>query len=246
MVLTNAETPLAEILTLHTLDRLLKAGTRDWNAERLSTRAKIKEADKESEKNKTRVRKSGTKPAHALDEYVGEYSHPGYGVLKIEKSGDHLRATFNHLVTELEHWHYEVWNGLKNEKDPVFEDMKYTFRTDLGGTVTELSVPFEPAVKEIVFKRLPDARLSDPVWLKLLVGEYEMSGSLFAISLAGDRLLLRLKGQPPYELEPSFEGWFNVKRLTGFRIRFVADAKGRITEFVSIQPNGVFTARRKE
>ena len=246
VVLTNAETPLAEILTLHAMDRLLKAGTRDWNAERLARHAKSKAADREGEKKKAGVRKSGTRPAHALTEYVGEYSHPGYGVLKIEKSGDHLRATYNHLVTELEHWHYEVWNGLKNEKDPVFEDMKYTFQTDLNGTVTSLSVPFEPRVKEAVFIRRPDAKLSDPTWLKLLVGEYELGGDIFAISLAGERLWLNLKGQPPYELEPSFEGWFNLKSLTGFRIRFNADAKGRITELVSSQPNGVFTAKRKE
>lgn len=64
--------------------------------------------------------------------------------------------------------------------------------------------------------------------------------------LSGDRLSLNLKGLPPFALEPSFEGWFNVKDLAGFRIRFNADAKGQITELVSSQPDGVFTGKRRK
>ena len=38
---------------------------------------------------------------------------------------------------------------------------------------------------------------------------------------------------------------FKLKGLTGFSARFVLDARGAVSELLLIQPNGIFSARRK-
>jgi len=84
-------------------------------------------------------------------------------VLKIERAGkDRLRTTYNHIVTSLEHWHYDVFNGAKNENDPVFEDMKYNFRTDVAGNVAAVEAAFEPSVPQWSFARSPTRRCPIP------------------------------------------------------------------------------------
>ena len=240
VALANREgTALPSVVTLHAADRMLKLESRDWNADLLMKRDLGEKAQKEAEGKKTATRKSGTKPSHAIADYAGDYEHQGYGVLTVEKlAGDKLQATYNHIVTPLEHWHYDVFNGVKS-KDPTFEDMKYNFRADVAGNIYAIEASFEPRVDPIVFRKKPDARLSDPKYLQQFLGEYILGPQTIVMSLRGSRLVLAIANQPPYELIPDIDGWFNLKGLTGFRARFT----GKTIELS--QPNGLFTATRK-
>lgn len=148
------------------------------------------------------------------------------------------QATYNHIVTPLEHWHYDVFNGLKNEKDPVFEDMKYNFRTDVAGNIFAVEAAFEPAVPPIVFRKQPDAKLSDPQFLGPFAGDYTLGAQKVLLSLRGTQLFMSLGNQQPRALEPDIDGWFNVKGLSDVRVHLLPD---RID--IS-QPEGVFTATR--
>jgi len=237
-------TPFPGLVTQHAADRLLGLEKRDWNAEALAKREAFKKEEKKAEEKKKTLRKVGTKPAHPLEEYADDYEHPGYGVLKIELEGDHLTMTYNGIGTPLEHWHYEVFNGLENPDDPTFKDKKLTFHTNMKGNVESVSSPFEPAVNEIVFKRKADARLSDPEYLKRFLGEYEIADETIIIGLKGDVLTLNVPGQPQIELVPDRDDEFNIKGVSGFSVRFAEDAKGHMSLFIN-QPNGVFEAKRK-
>ena len=44
-----------------------------------------------------------------------------------------LHFAYNGIDAALEHWHFEVWNALKNPKDPALEDMKVQFLTGVKG-----------------------------------------------------------------------------------------------------------------
>ena len=57
--------------------RLLGLEPIDWLAEGLDRRTKSLAAEKEAKKKKETVRRSGTHPAHPLEEYAGDYQHPG-------------------------------------------------------------------------------------------------------------------------------------------------------------------------
>ncbi len=247
VVLTNQNgSSLPGLIRNHALDRILKLPFRDWNGEALAAAARQRAANREAEARKTSLRVAGTRPSHPLADYAGEYHHPGYGTLAIAVNGeaDRLVATFHDIETPLEHWHYDVFNGLRNPADPTFTDMKYNFRTNLKGDIDAVAAPFEPAVAPIVFERLPDRRLRDPGYLARFVGRYALANDTAEVVLKGSALTLSQRGAPVRMLDPDRGSEFNLRGLTGFSVEFVVDQAGVVTVARFKQPNGVFEARR--
>ena len=245
VILTNKDgTGLPERLARHTIDRMLKLDPIDWNGEALAKRGTQRETEKEAKSKKGTLRKPGTKPAHKLAEYAGDYEHPGYGALKVGVAGDHLEITYNGITAPLEYWHYEVWNGQEGAKDPTFENIKFQFQGDLKGNVSAVAAQFEPQVKDIVFARKPDARMSDPGYLARFTGEYQLADKIATFSLAGGTLVATLPGQPQIHLEPGLGGEFIVKELPVISVIFLEDAKGNVTGANFNQPEGVFTIKK--
>jgi len=222
---------------LHAADRVLGLPAHDWNGERLARRAAQKAASKAASAKKTATRKSGP-ASHPLADYAGDYENSGYGIVRIVRDGDTLKATYNGITTPLEHWHYDVWNGLKTA-DPTFENAKFKFESDFNGNVATLVVPFEPSVAATVFAKKPDAKYSDPAFLKSFTGKYKLAADVLSVDLKGNRLVVSAPRQPSYELVPAIDGWFDLKGLTGFRAQFTADA------LLLSQPDGLYEAKRQ-
>ncbi|HXU39359.1 MAG TPA: serine hydrolase [Blastocatellia bacterium] len=245
VVLTNLNgTPLRDLIAQVAADRLLGLKAMDWINLGAARRALGEKESKEGAKKKAVTRIAGTAPSHKLAEYVGDYEHPGYGILKVVLNGDHLETTFNNIVTPLEHWHYDTFNGGK-VKDGVFEDMKFTFQTDVNGFVARVSAPFEAAVKEIVFVKKPDARLFDPAFLARFTGDYSFQGQTISVSIKGNALVANMSGQPQLDLMPSLAGDFVLKQVQVVSIHFVSDDQGKVSAFELRQPGTVLTAKRK-
>ena len=196
-----------------------------------------------AEEKKTTRRRLGTVPSHKLEEYAGDYNHPGYGDLKVSLNAGKLSFTYNAITTPLDHWHFETFNGAKTD-DPTFQDMKLSFRTDVNGNVAAVAAPFEPTEDEIVFARKPDAKLSDPAYLKKVAGEYDFSGQRVTVSPKGGRLTLTMPGQPTLDLVPGLGGEYSLKQALSITVKFVEDAAGQVTGLAINQPNGVFEAKR--
>lgn len=242
VVLANMDgTPTRELIPRHALDRLLGLELRDWSGEALKRRAEGKAQEKEAEAKKKAARKTGTTPSHPIADYAGDYEHPGYGAMKVVLKDGKLSMTFNGITTPFEHWHYDVFNGLKAE-DPVLEDEKLQFGMGLDGEIDSVQIALEPAVKSIVFVKKADARLQDATYLQRFTGTYSLRSDVDAVfSLRGSVLVADIKGQPTYELAPVRGTRFAIKGLTGFFVEFKADASA--VDFD--QPNGIFTAKRK-
>jgi len=247
VILTNKDgTGVPELLVRHTLDRLLKLEPAiDWNGETLAKRDAAKAMEKQAEAKKETARRPGTKPAHALEEYAGDYAHPAYGPLKVEVDGKRLRMTYNHLSAPLEHWHYETWTAVKGGDHPALEDLKFLFETDVAGNVVAVNVPFEPTIADgITFKKKPDARLFDAGYLARFTGDYELNGETLSIQLSGNVLTVNIPGQPQYHLVPEVNGELSFKEFSIVRVRFEEEG-GKVTAITLVQPNGVFTAKKK-
>jgi CubicO group peptidase (beta-lactamase class C family) len=246
VVLANlGGTGLPQMITRHASDRLLGLTSIDWNGEALEKRAKGKAATKDAKSKRETVRRPGTTPSHKLEEYAGLYEHPGYGIIKIELREGKLNFTYNQIKAPLEHWHFEVFRGLKNPKDPAFEDLKVQFLTNVNGYVDSLAVPFEPSLKPIVFAHRPDARLSDPEYLKRFTGEYELAGRMLSVRLKGNALVLDSQGGATVTLLPDRDDGFKVKEQSNNSLRFVSE-KDQPASAIALQtPAGVFTAKRK-
>lgn len=246
VVLTNKNsTGTPDRLVQITTDRLLKLDPIDWNGEALAQREVARKTQKEAKAKKDTVRKPGTKPAHKLAEYAGDYEHPGYGTIKIAVAGDHLDLTYNQIVASLEHWHYEVWSGKEGAEDPTFENRKFLFQGDMNGNVAAVSAQFEPQVKDIVFAKKPDSRLFDPAYLVRFTGEYQLSSDVIRVELMGNTLTVTVPGQPPYHLVPGVGGDFTLKEISIVSLAFVEDEKGNVTGVNVSQPGGVVLAKKK-
>jgi CubicO group peptidase (beta-lactamase class C family) len=244
VVLTNKNgTGLPELLIRTAADRILGLETVDWLGDAGKRLAEGEAVGKKAEEKKITRRRPGTSPAHKLDEYAGDYYHPGYGDLKVMLKGSQLSFTYNGITTPLGHWHYETFNGGKAE-DPTFEDMKLTFRTDANGYVVGVAAPFEPALDDIYFLKKPDAQLSDPAYLKTLLGSYTLASQTVSVGLRGDVLTLSIPGQPVYDLVPEVGGEFSLKVAKVVRVRFLEDAKGQVTALEVSQPGGVYEYKR--
>lgn len=244
VVLSNLNgNPLPDIVARHASDRLLGLEPIDWNGRSLKRRDVGEKASASAKKAAGEERKTGTKPAHTLDEYVGEYVHPAYGSVTVARGGEGLSARFHDLPMRLTHWHFETFRADVEDKSLSEVKLFFQFFTDAQGEVDRLTVPFEPSVQPIPFKKLPPARLTDAGFLRQLAGDYAMADSpafKMAVTLNGSTLSLTLPGQPPLELEPAHGTTFNVKGLSGFNVRFVVET-GKPTQLKLIQPNGVFT-----
>ena len=244
VVLTNKNgTGLPELLIRTAADRILELEAVDWIGDAAKRLAEGEAVGKKADEKKMTRRRPGTAPAHKLDEYAGDYKHPGYGDLAVTLKGTQLSFTYNSITTPLAHWHYETFNGGKSE-DPTFEDMKLTFRTDVNGNVVGVAVPFEPSLDDTFFAKKPDARLSDPAYLKTLVGAYALASQTITVAVRGTVLTVSIPGQPVYDLVPEVGGEFSLKAAKVVRLRFLEDAKGQVTAVEISQPGGVFEYKR--
>lgn len=250
VVLTNLNgTPLPDIVARYAFDRLLGLDPIDWNARILQRRQAAEKAEKRAKGKAELDRKMGSRPAHPLVEYVGEFDHPAYGTIGVARDGNAaLKATFHDIPMRLTHWHYETFRVEPQDPALAEEKLFLLFRTNAKGDVDGLSIPLEPSAPEIVFTKKPPARLSDPAFLKTLEGTFAMVDNpsfTVTFTLKGDILTATVPGQPTYTLEPYRGTEFKLKELTGFTVRFLLDAKGAVTEVLLLQPDGAYSAKRK-
>jgi CubicO group peptidase (beta-lactamase class C family) len=236
---------LPSIVSYAIYDRLLKLPSIDWSARFWDIKEKNKASEESAKKQNLTPRKKGTKPAHELSVYAGDYAHPGYGTINFSETGDGLLGSFNGLSSLFPHYHYEVFAGRDNKLNEL-ANVKVHFRTDLDGEVSAVEIAMEPSIKPIVFARQPDAHFKEAKFLKAFTGVYLMGANTLTIALRDDGVLtLSIPGQPTRELVGLRGQKFSVKTMNNFTIEFIADKLGKVTQAALYQPNGNFVATRK-
>ncbi len=250
VVLSNlSPNPLPTVVSYNVYDRLLGLEPVAWSQRFKEQQDKMEAAEEEAKKKGYTPRVEGTQPSHKLADYVGEFEHPGYGVLRIEPAtpgeGSELKLTFNRLTSPLKHFHYDIFEVPENPLDP-FEKAKVQFLMNTRGEIDRVLAPLEPNVKEIVFTRMAAQQMRERTFLEPLAGEYVLGALTATVTLQGDdTLILTVPGQRPYELVPRTGTTFDLKGLTGFSVEFKKDAAGAVAELVVYLPNGTFVVKRK-
>ncbi len=258
-VMANLEfTPIPTILALSFYDRLLGLESIDWS-ERYRKMVLIQKEAKQSKKTKVGAeQRKTTRPSHELKDFIGRFSHPGYGLVEIKMEDGKLVLYYGTLVMPLKHYHY---NSFQGEVEFVNMQFLFTFQIDAQGNIASFSAPLEPMVEAIEFKRLPAAELSSQATLEKYVGRYLISlpeGEIedreglpnmeMEVELRPNMsLVLTVQGQPPYVLEPHEERKFRLKDLPAeFALEFIADGEGQFNALILIQPQGNIKADRLE
>jgi hypothetical protein len=94
-------------------------------------------------------------PQFSLDKYTGLFNNPGYGDLKVESFKKVLKLTYYSLEQILiprgghrfsSHYNWDEGVTLNGVGDVLFH-------FDKDGKLHSFQIPFEPAVKDIVFRK---------------------------------------------------------------------------------------------
>jgi CubicO group peptidase (beta-lactamase class C family) len=152
-VLTSANlggSPLGFAVALEVTDRLLGVEPRPW-LERLYREEEEQRAAAKETPAPTIV--PGTSPSHPLEDYAGQYEHPGYGVLRVTAGPNGLEFRLGELDFAGTHRHFDTWTA---RYEPFDSDFPMTFVTDADGAVAEIVSPLEPLTAPIRFARRSD------------------------------------------------------------------------------------------
>ena len=244
VLVNHGSSELRDALTKAVLDRFLGATGKDWTAEALARKTASETSEIAARANKGGSRVLNTRPSHALADYAGNYSDPGYGSLTISLRGNQLAGRYNDDSSAFSHWHYDVFDAATDDVESIWLDSRVQFVTDLAGRISAAQVVMEPSVAPIVFKKQPDAKLSDPKYLRTLTGTYELGGTPIAISVAGQDLVYLSRGGTPAKLIASLGSEFVHPQRRDARIAFKTDTSGRAQAMTITDSSGVYEAKR--
>ena len=155
VVLTNQNgSPLISLVPDFIADLLFELPVRDKNSVFLEKRKKY-----ESEKGRQtfiNVDTISIKPLFSIAKYTGRFANAGYGEIKIETYKKALLLTYYDLKLLLIPKGGHLFSSHYWWEEGIFPDGvgDILFRFDKNGTLQSFQIPLEPAVKDIVFKKL--------------------------------------------------------------------------------------------
>jgi CubicO group peptidase (beta-lactamase class C family) len=159
VMLTNGwRTPLRWIIPFNVYDRLLGLDRIPWNDTYL--RIAKRQQDRQARQGASGEPSSETFPVSALGDYVGDYHHAGYGRLSVCVERGRLRIHYNGITFRTRYCGRKVFEATGEHEDPAVEDpieVRASFRASKSGSVTSVAIPLEPAVKDIVFRKMRDS-----------------------------------------------------------------------------------------
>lgn len=157
VVLTNSDSCMsfAHSLTEAILDRTLGIAKADWIPKVKEKDEKIKNALQQGQEKTNEDSPAIAGTSRPSSDYVGEFEHPGYGTIKIQKEGDGLILSYYTLSIPLTHRCYDHFTG--EWQRSLIVPFNCSFVRDHYGEISELNIPLESAVGLISFKRNWDA-----------------------------------------------------------------------------------------
>jgi CubicO group peptidase (beta-lactamase class C family) len=238
-VIGDHTAPLYNPVSYNVYERLLGMDQTPWAERLLDVRLKSKKAGTEARSKAGFGRVADTKPSHTLADYVGEYEHPAYGVLKIGLKDGQLQFDFHKIHFPLTHFHYERFDTPDDEQDGKWS---VNFATNPQGDVDKATMSLDEA--EAVFTRQPptiDGGLADR-----LAGTYETPDGLkfHVAARPGNELYVLFPGQPDEKLIPYKGLKFRVQEFADVIFEFV-DENGRTTALKQIDPSGEYVFKKQ-
>ena len=252
VVLVNQNGSAVPSLVRNTVaDYMLNVEKTEWAKKHKEDLEEALEAQDKVMEDKETSNVKNTRPSHAKLDYTGFYENAGYGKFEVTVENDSLMTTLNDEKIFINHFHYDTFELIdysdgKVDSTEIGSSLKVNFKTNESGDIESLTTSIEPTTEAIVFKRTPNTIEVDAKTLEQYVGNYDLAGQVVKFYIKDENILYAfLKGQPEYELVPTDEHKFNLKILDGYKVEFV-EVKGMITTVKFIQPNGVFSAKKKE
>ena len=238
-VIGNHIAPLYNPISYNVYERLLGMDQTPWTDRLLDIRLKNKKAGAEARSKAGFGRVADTKPSHALADYVGEYEHPAYGILKIGMKDNALQFEFHKIKMPLAHFHYDRFDTPDDEQEGKWS---VNFSTNPQGDIDKATMSLDEA--EATFVRR--AAALDPAAAERIAGTYETaSGEKFQVVMRPGRGLYIVRvGAPDQRLVPYKGLKFRLPEFADVIIEFV-DENGQITAMKQIDPSGEYVSKKK-
>jgi len=241
LVIGDHAAPLYDVVAYNAYERMLGMDQTPWSERLLAVRLKAKEAGKQARAKAGAGRVEGTRPSHALDDYVGEFDHPAYGVVKIAKKEDGLQFDFHKIELPLAHFHYDRFDTPDDEQDGQWS---VSFGTSPQGEIDRALISLDEA--EVVFNRRVPRELSLPETLQPYAGTYlSPTGAKFEVVARSGTLGILRPGQPFQPLVPWKPRRFRLKEFSDVIVEFAVGPDGRVTALKQIDPSGEFVSPRQ-
>ena len=204
----------------------------------MNVRLKAKQAGIEARSRADSDRVDHTTPSHTLNEYVGEYVHPAYGMLKIAMKDDNLQFNLGRIQLPLNHFHY---NRFDTSNDERFGKWSVNFIINPQGDINQILMSLDE--RDVTFTR--QAETLDSQLLAKLAGTYKTPAEFeFQVALKEDNFLyLIVSGQPEEKLVPYKNLTFLVQRFSDMTFEFVLE-NGRVEALKQKDPSGEYTLKR--
>lgn len=258
-----SSSPLRDVILYAVVDRLLGLPPVDWGGRLRQQYERTREADFAALKRLLEEgRLAGEDPpptgaarrvphAFPLEEYAGEYEHPGYGTMHVELARDArgrgvLKARLNALSAQFPHLHHEVFQAAK---DPLvdWDEARLQFMVGFEGDIEGVRAELEPAVKPIEFRRRPDAHFRDRGFLASLAGTYRVGIVEWTVTLRPDGILvLAARTGAAHELIGIIGTRFAVKDRDGLTVRFLASRQGGPVDQMLLNRSGSPTVASRD
>jgi CubicO group peptidase (beta-lactamase class C family) len=237
-VIGNHTASLYNPISYNVYERLIGMDQTPWTARLLDIRLKNKKAGTEARSKAGYGRVPNTKPSHQLEDYLGEYEHPAYGILRIGLKDNQLRFEFHKFSFPMAHFHYDRFDTPDDEQDGMWS---VNFSTNPQGDIDKATMSLDEA--EATFRRRPPA--IDAAVAQRLAGTYETaSGGKFQVVMkAGGGLYIVSLGSPEEKLIPYKALKFRVQEFADVIVEFV-EQNGKITAVKHIDPSGEYVSKR--
>jgi CubicO group peptidase (beta-lactamase class C family) len=154
VVLTNFWSFIGPAIAYRAFDELLGLEPVDWSTRFKGRLDAARAAQKQATNEQKRV--ADAPPLRPLEDYAGDYEHPGYGTVSIAVEDGALVPRFGTLELSLTHRHHDVFDLEWHELAEQEIRFVLTFLTGPDGDVVALTVPFEETVEPIRFERAPN------------------------------------------------------------------------------------------
>ncbi len=243
--LTNIQgRPLRDVILYESLDRALGLPENEWNARFHAVWDPLLGALGQGKQTSRLDRIPDAPPTHALADFQGVYAADGYPDFAVMIDGTSLKAcTVGSLDwSMLRHYHYDVFEWHLEDDDAW---IKVRFLMNEFGQIDSASIPIEPTVDNVIFKRRPIEIPQEIV--AELVGEYVTSipGVDLKIASRNGRLYVIETGGPAEEVKP----YTLTDALVGFmtsRARFDFVRDGNVVLKVVVKtPAATVEAKRR-
>ena len=236
-VLGDHDAMLYNTISYNVYEYLLGLDQTPWPARMLERRLKGKQEGTAARAKAGADQVKGTRPSHALEDFLGDFEHPAYGFLRIAKGGEQLQFDFHKMKLPLTHFHYDRFDTPNDELDGKWS---VNFQTSPQGDVDRAVMSLDEA--EAVFVRR--APTLDSALAAKLVGTYETVTGFKLQVVLREGLVMVAPGDSDTKLVPYKGLKFRSPEFSDLLFEFVLE-NGVVKSLKQTDPSGEYTLTRK-